>query len=123
MARKRFFSSLTDKYWYDLDTGEIDGRLGEFHVPPVKEAGKRVFGHTDNLPGGVNGIINHADGKRYDSRSQYEAAVRSRGCRVVGNDLNDRKHTDWKPPLERGVQGDYNVRPALKEAVHKVLGT
>lgn len=72
----------------------------------------------DTLPGGVNGMLSHADGKRYDSKSQYERAVRAKGCRVVGNDYNK---AEWKPPLERGVRGDFNARPQLKEAVQRVL--
>lgn len=72
----------------------------------------------DDLPGGVNGMISHADGKRYDSKSSYERSVRARGCRVVGNDWNN---ATYKTPAERGVRGDFNVRPQLKEAVQKVL--
>ena len=36
----------------------------------------------------------------------------------AGNDFND---AQWKPPIERGVRGDFNVRPQLKEAVERVL--
>lgn len=74
----------------------------------------------DHLGEGVKGVLNHADGKRYDSKSQYERAVRAKGCRIVGNDFNNAK--PWQTPLERGVRGDFNVRPQLKEAVQKVLG-
>lgn len=71
---------------------------------------------SDNLPGGINGIINHADGKRYDSKSQYERAVKARGCRIVGNDYNDRK-------FDRQLEGNFSPRNELKQAVHKVLGS
>lgn len=73
----------------------------------------------DDLPGGVNGMLSHADGKRYDSKSSYARALKAKGCRVVGNDWNK---AEWKPPIERGVRGDFNVRPQLKEAVQKVMG-
>jgi len=76
---------------------------------------------SDALPGGVNGIVNHADGKRYDSKSQYERAVRAKGCRIVGNDWNNAQLKST--PMERGIRGDFNVRPQLKEAVQRVLGT
>lgn len=72
---------------------------------------------SDGL-GGVEGILNHADGKRYDSKSNYHRALREKGCRVVGNDWNN---SSYKTPLERGVRGDFNVRPQLREAVQKVL--
>jgi len=76
---------------------------------------------SDNLPGGVNGIVNHADGKRYDSKSAYERAVRSKGCRIVGNDWNNAELKS--SPMQRGIRGDFNVRPELKNAVQKVLGS
>lgn len=72
----------------------------------------------DDLRAGVNGIVNHADGKRYDSKSEFRKATRRAGCYEVGNDVKPRD-IDWKTPLERGVQGDFNVRPALKDALHK----
>jgi hypothetical protein len=72
----------------------------------------------DNLGAGVQGVLNHADGKRYDSKSQYERAVRAKGCRIVGNDWNG---AQYKTPLERGMRGDFNVKPALKDALQKVF--
>lgn len=72
----------------------------------------------DDLKAGVNGIVNHADGKRYDSKSEFRRATRRAGCHEVGNDVKPRD-INWKPPIERGVQGDFNVRPALKEALQK----
>lgn len=72
----------------------------------------------DDLPGGINGMLSHADGKRYDSKSAYERAVKAKGCRVVGNDWNK---AEYKTPMERGVRGDFNVAPQLKEAVQRVL--
>ena len=99
----------------------------EVNVRTIKEAeqAKRdrsgesnsVFGVIrDDLSGGVSGMLNHADGKRYDSKSEYNRAVRAKGCRVVGNDWNN---ATYKTPLERGVRGDFNVRPALKEALER----
>lgn len=97
-------------------TKSIDGAITDEYA----QLSPTIHSHgiiTDNLPGGVNGMRNHADGKRYDSRSKYEQAVRSKGCRVVGNDWNN-KPAFSRPP----VKGDFNVKPALKDAVHKVLG-
>lgn len=39
---------------------------------------------SDDL--GKNGVLNHADGKKYDSKSAYYRAVRDAGCEVVGDD-------------------------------------
>lgn len=119
----RFFQSSTEKYWYNLQTMEIEDRPGKFHDPSKRSlwAKDKVKprGPTDHLGEGVQGVFNHADGKRYDSKSEFEKAVRAKGCRVVGTDWNK---SEYKTPLERGVRGDYNVRPQLKEAVQKVVG-
>lgn len=50
---------------------------GDFPMPAVR---------SDRLPGGVDGMMSMADGKRYDSRRAYERAVRDSGCEVVGDD-------------------------------------
>lgn len=94
-----------------------DGVLTDEYM--ASESPKSYIGIiSDNLPGGVNGMLSHADGKRYDSRSSYEKAVRAKGCRIVGNDLNN---ATYKTPIERGVRGDFNARPQLKEAVQRAF--
>ena len=70
---------------------------------------------SDTLGTNVNGVFNHADGRRYDSKSEYNRAVRAKGCRIVGNDLNNKQ---FKRPE---VRGDFNVRPQLREAVQRIL--
>ena len=103
----------------ELVTKAIDGVITEEYrnlSTPVQRSAFSGYG-SDNLPGGVNGIINHADGMRYDSKSQYERAVRAKGCRVVGNDWNGVREAP-----QQEIRGDYNVRPALKQAVEKVFG-
>lgn len=105
----------------ELITKAVDGVFTEEYSrlsQPTKKDSFAGYG-SDTLPGGVNGILNHADGKRYDSKSQYERAVKAKGCRVVGNDMNN---ASWKPPIERGIRGDFNVRPQLREAVQRVVG-
>lgn len=42
---------------------------------------------SDDL--GKDGVLNHADGKLYDSKSEYYGAVKAAGCEVVGNDKPD----------------------------------
>lgn len=86
----------------------------KFRPKPVKPIIGGVF--SDDL--GLHGIVNHADGKRYDSKSEFRKATRRSGCYEVGTDIKPRD-VDWKPPIERGVRGDYDVRPALKDALHK----
>lgn len=86
-------------------------------LPKASQSVWQGFG-SDILGDGVKGIMNHADGKMYDSKSRYTQAVVASGARIVGNDYNK---AEYKTPLERGVRGDFNVRPQLKEAVEKVM--
>lgn len=41
---------------------------------------------SDTLGEGVQGLLNHANGKKYDSKSEYYKAVKAAGCEIVGND-------------------------------------
>lgn len=67
---------------------------------------------SDDL--GIQGVVNPADGKKYDSKSAYYKSVKDAGCHIVGADAGK------KPP--KAYDGDHNVRKELKEAIHKHLG-
>lgn len=41
---------------------------------------------SDYIGEGVQGMYSHADGKQYDSKSEYYKAVKAAGCVVLGND-------------------------------------
>lgn len=101
----------------DLVLKAQDGVLTEeyLNLPHFSQSTWQGFG-SDQLGEGVQGVFNHADGKRYDSKSQYERAVKAKGCRIVGNDYNGKK-------FNRQMEGDFNVGPQLKEAVQKVFST
>jgi hypothetical protein len=105
-----------------LVTKEIDGVLTPPYLRLRDQDKANPFARygRDTLGDNVNGILNHADGKHYDSKSQYNRAVRNAGCRVVGNDFNNIK--PWQSPSARGVRGDFNVRPQLKQALEQVRG-
>lgn len=62
---------------------------------------------SDDL--GVHGVLNHANGKRYDSKSQYYADLKASGHVIVENGMD-------KPREQRG---DYNVHDALKSAARE----
>lgn len=70
---------------------------------------------SDALGEGVKGVLNPADGKRYDSKSEFHKAVRAKGCSIVGNDWNDKQ---FKRPDPRG---DFNVRPQMRDAVERAF--
>lgn len=101
----------------ELLTKSINGVITDEYAGLGNSSSRNPFAGygRDSLPGGVNGIVNHADGKRYDSKSQYERAVRAKGCRIVGNDWNNQDHS------RREVHGDYNVRKDLANATKSVL--
>jgi len=69
---------------------------------------------SDTLGEGVQREFKRADSKRYDSKSQYERAVKAKGCRIVGNDYNGKI-------FNRELQGNFNPAPQLKEAYQKVM--
>lgn len=116
MATKATYVLIGDA----LIAKSIDGVTTEEYLK-LQDTKKNPFAGygSDTLGNSVNGVLNHADGKHYDSKSQFERAVRAKGCRIVGNDLNS---ATYKTPLERGVRGDFNARREIKQAVEKVMG-
>ena len=105
---------LKQKWANSLPSGRYVEREGKMVRISDRPMGATHYSASDNL-GGITGLVNPADGKRYDSRSLYTRAVKAAGCEIVGNDIK----TPTKP---REVRGDFNVRKELKQAVHKVLG-
>ena len=49
----------------------------------------KVMVISDDL--GTKGILNHANGKMYDSKSAYYQAVSDSGCEIVGNEKVSKK--------------------------------
>lgn len=64
-----------------IDSGVVDLAPREV-VVPTKSV--QIIGDYINGPGGA--VQNQADGKMYDSKSQYYKAVKAAGCVVLGND-------------------------------------
>lgn len=69
---------------------------------------------SDDL--GMHGILNHADGRKYDSRSAYVKAVRAAGCEIVGDD----KSFERPPKKEYVPEG---VAQSIKDAYDRHAGT
>jgi len=58
----------------------------------------------------LDNVWNPVDGKRYDSKSQYERAVKDAGCEIVGNDAGH-----WNGPAkQRKPEG---IKQDLKQAL------
>jgi hypothetical protein len=65
--------------------------------------------------GGVNGIFNPADGKRYDSRSAYISAVKAKGLEIIGDDA--------PKTVSRPKVNDIDWRPAVAETLKQLKST
>lgn len=90
----RFMESITDKILSALGSGKLK------YTENRPEFNRVVFSViSDDLGGGV---LCPADGKRYDSKSAYYRAVKSKGLEIVGNDApkemqkREHKSIDWK---------------------------
>ena len=57
-------------------------RGGKLVEKTVANADPRLHIISDNL----DGVLNHANGLRYDSKSAYYKSVRAAGCEIVGNE-------------------------------------
>lgn len=90
-----------------------DGLVKEIQRAPVVRQ-RAAYVISDDL--GTSGVLNHADGKVYDSKSEYYKAVKAAGCVIVGNDAP----TDAKGPTheinERELCHD------IKEAIQQLGG-
>ena len=77
---------------------------------------KAFYGYgSDYINGPGSSVFNHADGRMYDSKSEYHKAVKAKGCVVVGNDYSKK---EFRRPE---VKGDFNIRPQFKEAIEKAF--
>lgn len=61
----------------------------------------------------MDAIVNHADGKLYDSRSAYEQSVKAAGCEIIGNDT-------WEPPRPEYDPG--NVESDIRQTIEQLGG-
>lgn len=53
---------------------------------PQTESKRSPLGVPYIRSDGMSPIMNHADGKLYDSKSAYYAAVKAAGCEIIGNE-------------------------------------
>lgn len=80
-------------------------------VPPSERMVRnQIFGRAPGyISGNLDYVLNHADGKRYTDKREYERAVRRAGCEIVGNE----ELPDTKPPEMPAVEPD--IVRALEE--------
>lgn len=82
--------------------------------PPMKRYSYNVI--SDSLGEGVQGLLNHADGKKYDSKSEYYKAVKAAGCVVLGSDApTEAKQVDYKLDSRE-------IKQDIKQAIEQLGG-
>ena len=69
---------------------------------------RKPFIISDDL--GVNGIVNHANGKVYDSKSKYYADLKASGHMIVESGMD-------KP---RETRGDFDARKDVAQALNQL---
>jgi len=88
---------ISEQKAYELSDGKYkqSGWLYSDNVTPPMH-----YASTDSM--GVQGVLNPADGKRYDSRAAYYRAVKEKGLVIVGDDAPKEplkpktKEINWK---------------------------
>lgn len=64
---------------------------------------------SDDL--GTKGVFNPANGKTYDSKSEYGKSVKAAGMEIVGNDAPTTTRTE--------VRGDFDCRKDIAQAIEQ----
>lgn len=87
------------------------------HAIDAKVVGLPVIQHTHEIRRSANvisdcldGVVNPADGKTYDSKSQYYAALKAKGCHITDGSPVQRQETN------------HDVSKELKAALQQHLG-
>lgn len=75
---------LSNSIHSKIEKALVDGKISGFELGSVARS-TASYVISDDL--GINGVFCHADGKMYDSKSQYYKSVKEKGYEVVGNDL------------------------------------
>lgn len=85
-------------------------------VPECEKADKRDAGvHVISDSMGVHGIQSQADGKYYDSKSQYRKSLKAHGMVEMGTDAPTKANTE--------LRGDFsNLKRDISKAYDQVVG-
>lgn len=94
--------------WVDLGNGRKVYRAVYEHV-----AARSHLPAPRVRPDGMSETWNPVNGRHYDSKSQYERAVKEAGCEIVGNDKGyfNQKRPEYKP---EGLKQD--IVSAMKQS-------
>lgn len=81
---------------YVYVNGEVVEKWGDKHLASLREVQRSTLSAPSIRTDGMEAIVNHADGRVYDSKSAYYGAVKAAGCEIVGND------SKWKTGAHPG---------------------
>lgn len=75
--------------------------------------GKRAPMHYGSDDLGIQGVFNPADGKMYDSKSNYIKAVKAKGLEIIGNDAPVKSPSPKKANInwEKAVAETLKTKP------------
>lgn len=76
--------------WHNGDWVDVTG----FRPPPRKT--------PYIIRDGMDALLNHVNGKMYDSKSEFRRATKEAGCEEVGNDAP----AEWRPPPQPDAAAD-----------------
>lgn len=102
------YHAYAPEYELELVDPEYSGfRIKYFSKKPTSQYSRGTYGIMDTLSGGVEGILNPVDGKRYDSKSAYHRKLKETGHHVYEGEPSGKKVLN---------RGDHNVFKELKAA-------
>jgi len=90
--------------------GLIRERNEKFVPKPVEHGSYHII--SDHLGEGLKGVLNPADGKTYNSKSAYYAAIKSKGLEIMGNDAPTQRAT----PKTESINWEKAVAETLKNS-------
>lgn len=90
--------------WHDTDEPWPMACAGHFRRHDQKRSTKFPAPYVISDDLGPAGVLNHADGKTYTSKSEYMRAVKAAGCEVLGSKETLPRPTPKRFKLDDGVK-------------------
>ena len=84
--------------WHSLEKPWPHNCISHFGAPPERSHLPAPMQIRDCM----DHVLNHAEGRMYDSQRAYEKAVRAAGCEIVGNENLAKHITPYEAPRDVG---------------------
>lgn len=86
--------------WHDLDLPWPD------NCRPERNMARSDLPTPKLIRDGLDDVWNPVDGKKYDSKSAYYAAVKAAGCEIAGNDSSITNPKPVETTVPKGLKDD-----------------